>query len=168
MFVKLLWQGRRDWIGIQDSPLLEYCSMLNSSELLQIWKWVEVSLVFPQTHPGKDLTGDLMEVGGRGRRGGEGEGSDNFVWFQPTLDNPHLAVRNSYKDLPFSQWIDIRSSEMPKLARPWFANRLVIRCLTLSGLSWSWWSLPYLVSPLSTLPPLCDKQGNDVPELRKI
>ena len=43
---------------------------------LQIWTG-GVSLVFPQTQPGRDLTGDLMEVGEG--RGGGGEESDNFM-----------------------------------------------------------------------------------------
>ena len=46
-----------------------------SSEI-QIWNG-SVSLVLPQIQPGRDLTGDLMEVGeGRG-----GEESDNFMRF---------------------------------------------------------------------------------------
>ena len=47
----------------------KYCSSNWSqySSAIQIWNG-SVSLVFPQIQPGRDLTGDLMEVGeGRGR-----------------------------------------------------------------------------------------------------
>ena len=53
---------------------------------LQIWNG-SVSLVFPQTQPGRDLTGDLMEVG-EGREGRAGEESDNFLRFPTNTPSP--------------------------------------------------------------------------------